>query len=81
MKLSTTNSADVFLAGEEGAELVVGKSGSTVFPAKVDAGYDERCICRRAADESFCLCDLRLDKRHINVVSLNLENKRKVGVL
>lgn len=28
----TTNSADVFIAGEEGPELIVGKQGSTVFP-------------------------------------------------
>lgn len=28
----TMNSADVFVAGEEGPELVVGKGGSTVFP-------------------------------------------------
>lgn len=28
----TTNSADVFIAGEEGPELIVGKGGSTVFP-------------------------------------------------
>ncbi|MCM1227688.1 MAG: phage tail tape measure protein [Clostridium sp.] len=28
----TTNSADVFIAGEEGPELIVGKAGSTVFP-------------------------------------------------
>ncbi|MDE6019849.1 MAG: hypothetical protein K2H01_02470 [Ruminococcus sp.] len=28
----TTNSADVFIAGEEGPELIVGKKGSTVFP-------------------------------------------------
>ena len=29
----TTNAEDVFLAGEEGPELIVGKGGSTVFPA------------------------------------------------
>lgn len=29
----TTNSADTFIAGEEGPELIVGKKGSTVFPA------------------------------------------------
>lgn len=29
----TTSSADTFIAGEEGAELIVGKKGSTVFPA------------------------------------------------
>lgn len=29
----TTNSADTFIAGEQGAELIVGKKGSTVFPA------------------------------------------------
>lgn len=29
----TTNSDDVFISGEEGAELIVGKKGSTVFPA------------------------------------------------
>lgn len=29
----TTDSDDVFIAGEKGAELVVGKQGSTVFPA------------------------------------------------
>ena len=29
----TTNSADVFIAGEEGPELIVGKQHSTVFPA------------------------------------------------
>lgn len=29
----TTNSADTFIAGERGAELIVGKKGSTVFPA------------------------------------------------
>lgn len=29
----TTNASDVFIAGEEGAELVVGMGGSTVFPA------------------------------------------------
>lgn len=29
----TTDSDDVFIAGERGAELVVGKKGSTVFPA------------------------------------------------
>lgn len=29
----TTNAEDVFVAGENGPELVVGKSGSTVFPA------------------------------------------------
>lgn len=29
----TTDSADVFIAGEEGPELVVGKKGSEVFPA------------------------------------------------
>lgn len=29
----TTNSEDVFVAGEQGAELIVGKKGSTVFPA------------------------------------------------
>ena len=28
----TTNSSDVFIAGEEGPELIVGKKGSTVFP-------------------------------------------------
>jgi len=28
----TTNAEDVFIAGEEGPELIVGKSGSTVFP-------------------------------------------------
>ncbi len=28
----TTNSADTFIAGEEGPELIVGKGGSTVFP-------------------------------------------------
>lgn len=28
----TTNAEDVFVAGEEGPELIVGKSGSTVFP-------------------------------------------------
>lgn len=28
----TTNSSDVFVAGEEGPELIVGKGGSTVFP-------------------------------------------------
>lgn len=29
----TTNAADVFIAGEQGAELVLGMGGSTVFPA------------------------------------------------
>lgn len=29
----TTDAADVFVAGEQGPELIVGKSGSTVFPA------------------------------------------------
>lgn len=29
----TTDAADVFIAGEEGPELIVGKAGSTVFPA------------------------------------------------
>lgn len=29
----TTNAEDVFVAGERGAELVIGKQGSTVFPA------------------------------------------------
>lgn len=29
----TTNSSDVFIAGEQGAELIVGMGGSTVFPA------------------------------------------------
>lgn len=29
----TTNAGDVFIAGEEGPELIVGKAGSTVFPA------------------------------------------------
>lgn len=29
----TTNAGDVFIASEEGPELIVGKSGSTVFPA------------------------------------------------
>nr|DAV98847.1 MAG TPA: minor tail protein [Caudoviricetes sp.] len=28
----TTNSSDIFVAGEEGPELIVGKKGSTVFP-------------------------------------------------
>lgn len=28
----TTNAADIFIAGEEGPELIVGKQGSTVFP-------------------------------------------------
>lgn len=28
----TTNSSDIFVAGEEGPELIVGKGGSTVFP-------------------------------------------------
>lgn len=28
----TTNSSDIFIAGEEGPELIVGKGGSTVFP-------------------------------------------------
>lgn len=28
----TTNAEDVFIAGEEGPELIIGKSGSTVFP-------------------------------------------------
>lgn len=32
-----TNASDVFLAGEEGAELVVGKAGSTVFSASETA--------------------------------------------
>lgn len=31
--LGTTDSSDVFIAGENGAELIVGMSGSTVFPA------------------------------------------------
>lgn len=31
--VGTTNSADVFIAGEDGPELIVGKAGSTVFPA------------------------------------------------
>lgn len=30
----TTNAEDVFIAGEEGPELVVGKGGSTVFPTE-----------------------------------------------
>jgi TP901 family phage tail tape measure protein len=30
----TTNAEDVFIAGEEGPELIVGKAGSTVFPAE-----------------------------------------------
>ena len=29
----TTNASDVFIAGEQGAELIVGMGGSTVFPA------------------------------------------------
>lgn len=29
----TTNAEDIFVAGEQGAELVIGKQGSTVFPA------------------------------------------------
>lgn len=29
----TTNAGDIFIAGEEGPELIVGKAGSTVFPA------------------------------------------------
>lgn len=29
----TTNAEDVFMAGEDGPELIVGKAGSTVFPA------------------------------------------------
>ncbi|MDR1753319.1 MAG: phage tail tape measure protein [Eubacterium sp.] len=29
----TTNSSEVFIAGEEGPELIVGRKGSTVFPA------------------------------------------------
>lgn len=29
----TTNAEDVFIAGEDGPELIVGKAGSTVFPA------------------------------------------------
>jgi len=33
----TTNAEDVFIAGEEGPELIVGKSGSTVFPASETA--------------------------------------------
>lgn len=44
----TTNAEDVFIAGEEGPELIVGKAGSTVFPASetdrlinaVSAAYD-----------------------------------------
>lgn len=31
--LGTTDSSDVFIAGENGAELIVGMGGSTVFPA------------------------------------------------
>lgn len=31
--VGTTNAADVFIAGEDGPELIVGKAGSTVFPA------------------------------------------------
>ena len=30
----TTNAEDIFIAGEEGPELIVGKRGSTVFPAE-----------------------------------------------
>lgn len=29
----TTNAGDIFIAGEDGPELIVGKAGSTVFPA------------------------------------------------
>lgn len=29
----TTNAADAFIAGEDGPELIIGKAGSTVFPA------------------------------------------------
>jgi hypothetical protein len=46
----TTNAPDVFFAGEDGPELVVGKAGSTVFPADetdriinaVTSNYDNR---------------------------------------
>lgn len=34
----TSHSADVFIAGENGPELVVGKGGSTVYPADKTAG-------------------------------------------
>lgn len=46
----TTNAEDVFMAGEDGPELIVGKAGSTVFPADetdriinaVTSNYDNR---------------------------------------
>lgn len=46
----TTNAEDIFMAGEEGPELIVGRAGSTVFPADetdriinaVTSNYDNR---------------------------------------
>lgn len=55
----TTNAEDVFIAGEEGPELIVGKQGSTVFPAEetekiIDAlnGIDDAPATATAAPAS-----------------------------
>lgn len=85
----TTNSADTFIAGEEGAELIVGKKGSTVFPASETnkiinavqdyAGYTPEATARaKAVHQVNTTTYAPQFVLNMNGASATNENKRKV---
>ena len=65
----TTNSADVFIAGENGPELIVGKGGSTVFPTS----ETEKIINAVSGFESHDIIP-KLYERNVNNYSDSIEN-------
>jgi phage-related minor tail protein len=82
----TTNSADTFVAGEEGAELVVGKKGSTVFPASETdkviravqdyAGYSPKASAKKVVQNNTTYAPQFT--LHLNGASASKENERTV---